>query len=70
MLDIKLHKETTPQILINNIEKILSELRKIGLTEYYSITKETVMSVEDTARWKILNDLKWLIDGKIHFQAS
>lgn len=49
------------------MEKILGELRRIGLGDYYHIKKEDVMRREDELRWKIVWDLKWLIDGKIEF---
>lgn len=47
------------------MEKILGELRRIGLGDYYQIKKEDVMGVDDQLRWKIVADLKWVIDGRI-----
>jgi hypothetical protein len=40
-------------------------MRRIGLPEYYHMRKEDVMVVEDMVRWRILSDLRWVIDGKI-----
>ena len=40
-------------------------MRRIGLNEYYHMRKEDVMVVEDMVRWRILSDLRWVIDGKI-----
>jgi hypothetical protein len=50
---------------MNNVEKILGELRRIGLGDYFNITREAVMGVNDDLRWKIVWDLKWIVDGKI-----
>jgi hypothetical protein len=35
------------------------------LGDYYQITKEAVMGPNDDIRWKIVWDLKWVIDGKV-----
>lgn len=47
------------------MEKILGEMRRIGLADYYQVKKGDVMNTDDTVRWRILADLKWVIDGKI-----
>jgi hypothetical protein len=39
----------------------LGELRRIGLGDYYHVTKEIVMGSNDDIRWKIIWDLKWIV---------
>lgn len=48
------------------MEKILGELRRIGLSAYYGVTGAQVLT-EEGIRWRILGDLRWLIEGKIEF---
>lgn len=65
MLSINIYKETTSKIQEKNVEKILGELRRIGLKDYFGVQKEMAMRSDDEMRWKILGDLKWVIHGNI-----
>lgn len=65
MLSINIYKETTSKIQEKNVEKILGELRRIGLKDYFGVQKELAMGSDDEIRWKILGDLKWVIHGNI-----
>ena len=66
LLNINLYRETTNRIQQTNIDKILGELRRIGLTAFYLTDREEVQRSEQI-RWKILSHIMSLIEGNVFY---
>ena len=68
LLGLTLYRETTAKIQHRNVSRIMEELRRIGLSPYYSIEDGRVMDpFDDGIRWRILWDVRWLLQGRVQY---
>ena len=68
LLGLNLYRETTSRIQQRNVQKILEELRRIGMNSYYGLKEDRVLDRwEAGMRWKILWDVRWLLEKKVEY---